>query len=216
CGGVHLLRDHPFVDWADGVFRAAEHARPRPLCEAKGELGDGPADPALDALGPERQLVLAVALAPLFRSVGVPDSHAHDRDRSVNAPERRNARDAPAGANDYLAVDLLPQDSVRTADVTRLLRGDRRGFEAEAVLAYRCCGFVDNLVLRFAPVVEREVVAWKVELDPDHVGREHAKSFLQQFLAGLVTFQDDDRLPVHRARILCARDLRRTIRVNRH
>ncbi len=197
---VHLLLEHALVDRADGVLRAPEHAGAGALGEPERELGHRVADPPLDALRPERGLVLAVALAPLLRAVGVADGHAHDRDRRVDAAERRNAGDAPAGADDHATADLLPQDPVRRADVARLLGRDRRRLEPEAVLADGGGGLVDDAVPGRAPVLERQVEARKLELDPDHVGGEDAQRLLQQLLAGLVPFQDDDRLPVHSAR----------------
>ena len=65
---------------------------------------------------------VAFALAPLLRAVGVADRHADDRDRRVHAAERDDARDAPAGADDHAAADLLAQDAVRRADVVAPLR----------------------------------------------------------------------------------------------
>ena len=58
-------------------------------------------------------------------------------------------------------------------------------------------GLVDDLVLRRSAVLEREVEARELELDADHVGREHAQSLLEQLLPGLVPFEDDDRPGVH-------------------
>src|SRR4029079_125994 len=84
---VHLLLEHPLVGRADRVLRAAEDLGARALGLPKGELGDGVADAALDALGAERDLVVALALAPLLRTVRVPDGHPHDRDRRVHPAE---------------------------------------------------------------------------------------------------------------------------------
>ena len=56
---------------------------------------------------------------------------------------------------------------------------------------------MDDLVLRRAPALEREVEARELELDADHVGREHAQGLLEQLLPGLVPFEDDDRRGVH-------------------
>ena len=146
-GGVHLLLEHSLVGRADGVLRAAEDLGARALGLAEGELGDGVADAALDPLGAERDLVVALALAPLLRAVGVADGHAHDRDRRVDAAERRDARDAAAGADDHLAADLLAEDAVRRADVAAALRRDRRGLQAEPVLADRRGGLVHDPVV---------------------------------------------------------------------
>ena len=37
----------------------------------------------------------------------------------------------------------------------------------------------------------------KLELEPDHVGREHPERLLEQLLARLVALEDDDRLQLH-------------------
>ena len=64
-GGVHLLLQQAFVHGADRVLRPPEHLRARSLRLAvEGELGDGVADPPLDALGTESDLVVSLALAP--------------------------------------------------------------------------------------------------------------------------------------------------------
>ena len=63
---------------------------------AERELGDRAADAPLDPLRPERDLVVALALTPLLRAVGVADRHAHDRDRCVHAAERNDARESGA------------------------------------------------------------------------------------------------------------------------
>src|SRR5688572_3669306 len=107
---VHLLLQHPLVGGADGVLRPAEDLRAHALGLPERELGDAAADPALDPLGAERDLVLAFALAPLLRAVGVPAGHPDDRDRRVDAAERDDAGDAPAGSDDHAAADLLAED----------------------------------------------------------------------------------------------------------
>src|SRR6478752_6375404 len=114
--GVHLLLEHPLVRRADGVLRPAEDLCAGALGLEEGELRDGVADAALDALGPECDLVVALALAPLLRAVGVADGHPHDRDRRVHAAEWRDARNPPPGANDHLAAYLLAEDAIRGAD----------------------------------------------------------------------------------------------------
>ena len=117
--GVHLLLEHPLVDRADGVLRPAEDLRAHPLGLPERELRDRVADAPLDALRAERDLVVALALAPLLGAVRVADRHAHDRDRRVHAAERDDAGNAAARAHDHLAADLLAQDPVRRADVVR-------------------------------------------------------------------------------------------------
>ena len=110
---VHLLLQHPLVDGADGVLRPAEDLRPRAFREPEGELRDRRAHPSLDALRAERRFVGSFALAPLLGAVRVADSHADDGDRRVHAADRSHARDAAAGADDHLSVDLLAEDPVR-------------------------------------------------------------------------------------------------------
>src|SRR5262245_65663710 len=84
---------------------------------AESELRDGAAEAALDPLRPVGDLVVALALAPLLRPVGVSDGHSHDGDRSVDAAERHDARNPASGADDHLSADLLAQYAVRRADV---------------------------------------------------------------------------------------------------
>src|SRR5436190_5965177 len=134
-GSVHLLLQHPLVGRADRVLRAAEDLRAGPLRLAEGELGDGVADAALDALGTESDLVVALALAPLFRAIGVADRHPDDRDRRVHAAERRHARNAASRADDDPAADLLAEDAVRRADVAAALGCDRGGLQSQAMFA---------------------------------------------------------------------------------
>ena len=204
-GRVHLLLQHPLVDRADGVLRAAEDLRAHPLGLAEGELGDRAADPPLDPLGAEGDLVVALALAPLLRAVRVADRHPHDRDRRVDAAERDDAGDAAPGAHDHLAADLLAQDPVRRADVVAALGRDRRRLEPEPVLADRTRRLVHDLVLGRAAVLEREVEARELELDPDHVRLERTQPFLEQLLPGLVALEHDDRPWIHRRRMILAR-----------
>jgi hypothetical protein len=196
-GCVHLLLEHSFVDGADRVLRAAEDLGAAALGELERELGDGAADRPLDPLGAERGFVVALALAPLLGAVGVPDRHPHDRDRRVDAAERRHARDPPAGADDHPASDLLAEKPVRRADVVRALGCDGGRLQTEAGVPQRCCRVMDDCVLRGATRLQREVEAWKVELESDHVGSEHPESFLEQLLAGLVSLEHDDPLRVH-------------------
>ena len=68
------------------------------------------------------------------------------------------------------------------------------------MLADRRRRLVDDRVLRRAPVLEREVEARQLELEPDHVGREDAQGLLEQLLAGLVALEDDDRFQLASAR----------------
>src|SRR6185436_6679448 len=102
--GVHLLLEQALVDRADRVLRATEHLGADALRLAERELGDRPADAPLDALGAQRHLVVALALAPLARAVRVADGHADDRDRLVHAAERHDAWDPPSRPDDHAAA----------------------------------------------------------------------------------------------------------------
>ena len=59
---------------------------------------------------------------------------------------------------------------------------------------------VHHGVLRRTAILERQIEAREVEREPGDVGREHAQRLLEELLSCLVAFQDDDRVPVHRAR----------------
>ncbi len=108
----------------------------------------------------------------------------------MDAAERHDAGQPAAGADDHLAADLLAQDPVRRADVAARLRRDRRRLQAESVLADRGCRLVDDAVVGRPALREREVEAGEADLEPDHVGREHAQRLLEQLLPGLVAFED--------------------------
>src|SRR5207244_7249313 len=103
-------------------------------------------DATLDALGPIGYLAATSPPPPLLRAVRVADRHADDRDRRMDAPERDDAGDAAARANDDAAADLLPENPVRRADVVAALGSDRRGLQAESVFADRLCGLVHDAV----------------------------------------------------------------------
>ena len=103
-----------------------------------------------------------------------------------------HARDAPAGADDHLAVDLLAQDPVGRADVVLALGRDGRGLEPEPGLAHGLGGLGDDGVVGLAAVLEREVVVDELGLEPGDVGVEHADRLLEQLLPGLVALEDDD------------------------
>ena len=48
-------------------------------------------------------------------------------------------------------------------------------------------------------LLERQVVALELQLEPDHVGVEHAERLLEQLLPGLVALEDDDPQAVRHA-----------------
>src|SRR6185437_15776282 len=112
-GRIHLLLEHSLVRRAHGVLRPAEDLGAGSLGLPERELGDGMADAPLDALRAIRDLLVALALAPLLRPVRVADGHANDRDRRKDAADRHDARDPAPSAHDHLAADLLAEDAVR-------------------------------------------------------------------------------------------------------
>ena len=184
-GRVHLLLQQPLVRRRDRVLRPAEDLRTGSRRVAERVLGDRVADPPLDPLGPERDLVLAGApraIPPRRTRRRRPCGH---RDRRVHAAERDDAGNAPAGADDDLAADLLPQDPVGRADVTAALRRHGRGLQPEPLLADRRGRLVDRGVAALPPRLEREVEPRECEFEPGHVGREDAKRLLEQLLPGL-------------------------------
>ena len=195
--GVHFLLQHALVDRADRVLRPAEHLGAHALGQLEAELGDRAADRTLDPLGAERRLAVPFALAPLFRPVGVPNSHPNNRDRRMDSAEGSDAGNPPAGADDHAAADLLPEDPVRRADIVGSLGRDRRRLQAESRLPERRGRLENDLVLRCSARLEREIEAWEIELEPGDLGREHAERLLEQVLPGLVPFQHDDSLRVH-------------------
>src|SRR6478736_902645 len=129
CGRIHLFLQHPLVRRADRVLRAAEHLCPDLLRMTEGELGHRTADPSLDPLGAERDLVVAFALSPFLRAVRVAHRHAHDRDRGMYATEWDHAGNPAAGPDDDTSADFLAQYPVRGADVVAPLRCDRCRFQ---------------------------------------------------------------------------------------
>ena len=139
-GRVHLLLQHPLVDRAHGPLRPAVDAPAEALGLAERVLGDRAAVRAADRLGAVGELVVAVGLARLLGPVGVADRHPADRDRVVDAGDRGDAGDPPAGADDHLAADRLADDPVRAADVVGALGGDRRRLDPEAGLEHRLGG----------------------------------------------------------------------------
>jgi hypothetical protein len=194
-GGVHLLLEHPLVDGRDGPLGAAVDLAVHPLGRAEGVLGDRPAGAARDLLGAVGDLArrALVALTPLLRAVGVLDGHADHRDRQVDARHRRDPRDAPARADDDLAVDALAHDAVGRADVVLALRRDRRRLDAQARLAHRRGGVVHDLVCGLAPLLERQVVAVERDRQADDLRVKDAERLLEQLLSGLVALEDGDR-----------------------
>ena len=153
---------------------------------AERELGDRMADAPLDALGAERDLVVALALPPLRGAVRVADRHPHDRDRRVDAADRDDARDPAAGAHDHLAADLLAEDPVRRADVAAALRRDGRAPSGRA----RARGSPRPPRRRPAFLVARRLSSERSKRRssssrPITFGVEDAQGLLEQLLPGL-------------------------------
>src|SRR6185436_1587691 len=171
-GPVHLLLEHAFVDRADRVLRSAEDLRPRSPRLAEGELRDGTADPPLDSLRAERDLVVPRALPPFIRAVCVADRHPHDGDRRMDPADGNDARDSPPGAHDHLPADLLAQDPVRRADVADALGRNGRGLEGEPVLDDRPRRLVDDAVLRRPSALQREIEFTERKPDADDIWLE--------------------------------------------
>ena len=92
----------------------------------------------------------------------------------MHAADREHAGDAPAGADDHLAADVLAQDPVGRADVVDSLGRDRRRLEAEPVLDDRARGLVDDAVAGRSSALEGEVELRKRKLEADDVRLEHA------------------------------------------
>src|SRR6185503_3490377 len=132
----------------DRVLRPAEDLCAGAICLSEGELRDGTADLPLDALGAERDLVLAVSLAPFLRAVGVAHGHPHHGDRRMHAADGKHAGDPPAGAHDHLAADVLAEYAVRRADIVAPFRGHRGGLEPQTVRCDRARCLVYDTVRR--------------------------------------------------------------------
>ena len=99
-----------------------------------------------------------------------------------------------------MAADLLAQDPVGAPDVAGGLRRHRRRLQPEPGFADRRGRLVDDAVFGRAPGLERQVEPRELELEPDHVGGEDAQRLLEQLLAGLVPFENDDRRGLHGGR----------------
>ena len=114
----------------------------------------------------------------------------------------------PGSRRPVRTITLPPISSrrIRFGEPTSSLRlgRHRRGFQPEPVLPDRCGCLVDDPVSGLPAPLERQVEARQLDLQSDHVPREHAQRFLEQLLAGLVAFEDDDRLELHRRRRLAA------------
>ena len=118
----------------------------------------------------------------------------------VDAAEGGDARDAPPGSHDHLAVDPLADQPVRAADVVRALGGDGRRLDPQAGLDHRGRGLLADAVPGGAAILEGKIEALLFNVEPDHARVEYAQGLLEQLLAGLVPFEHDYREPGHGAR----------------
>ena len=117
----------------------------------------------------------------------------------MDARDRGDSGDPPAGPNDHGAIDALADDPVRTAHVLGALGGDRCRLERRARLRQRPRGLVDDAVLGRPPALQREVEAAQLQRQPDHLRVNHLQRLLEQLLAGLVALEDDYLQRLHSA-----------------
>ena len=110
----------------------------------------------------------------------------------MHAGDRRHAREAPAGPDDHLAVDLLAQDAVGRPDVARALGRDRGCLQSQARHEHRLGGLGHDLVAGRPSMAKREVEALELELDSQQPRIQEAHRLLQQLLAGLVALHHHD------------------------
>ena len=166
--------------------------------ELERELGDRAADRALDPLGAERGLLVALALAPFLRAVGAADRHPHDRDRGVDAAER----DDPGIRRPVRTITVPPISSrrIRFGEPTSSAPSGVivAAFSPSPPPESRGC-VIDDRVPRRPPRLQREVEARELQLEADHVRLEHSQRLLEQLLPGLVALEHDDSLRVHGA-----------------
>ena len=94
-------------------------------------------------------------------------------------------------AHDHLPVDRLAQDPVRAADVVGALGRDRRRLQAQPVSRIALGRLGADLVVGLATVLQREVEALDLDLDPEHSGIEHPQRLLEQLLPRLVAVERD-------------------------
>ena len=50
-----------------------------------------------------------------------------------------------------------------------------------------------DLIVRFPPLLQRQIEARKIQRHAQHMRVEHAQRFFQQFLPGLIAFQHHNR-----------------------
>jgi hypothetical protein len=108
----------------------------------------------MDPLGAQGDLVAVALFAAFLGPVGVAHRHADDRDRVVDAGDRVHPGNPPPGADDHAAVDRLPQDPVRAANIVGALGRDGRGLDPVTGRAHRARRRQHHLVAGPAAVLE--------------------------------------------------------------
>ena len=111
----------------------------------------------------------------------------------MNAPDGHDARKLASGSHDDAAADRFAQNAIGRADVAVALGRNRRGFESDTVTPYSRSGVRHYAIIRGAPVLERQIEALESNLQSGDARVEDAQCFDQQFLSGLIAFEDDQR-----------------------
>jgi hypothetical protein len=106
------------------------------------------------------------------------DRHPHDRDRVVHAGDRGHPGQPTSRAHDHLPVHRLAQDPVWRSDVPGSLWRDRGGLQPPSRRAHRFSGVGDDLVAGTPAVLQRQVEALQLELEPQQRRIEHAERLL--------------------------------------
>ncbi len=191
--GVHLLLQHPLVDGADRPLRAAVDLGARCVRRSGRCARRRAADPAADPLGPVGDLVVALALAPLLGPVGVADRHPADRDRVVDAGDRRHPGIRRPVRT--ITVPSMPSRISRFGEPTSSAPSgrDRRRLRARArppASPPPPRSQTSFAVARRFPSERSKRSSSSVEADD--LGVEHGQGGVEQLLAGLVAVEDDD------------------------
>ena len=196
--GVHLLLQHSLVDRADRVLRSAEHLGSRALGLAEREFRDRAADAALDLLGAKSDLVVPGALRHSFAPYASPTAI-----RTTEIGEWTPPTGSTPGIRRPVRTITLPPISSR-----RMRFGEPTSSRPSGVIvaalrpspwaaiarAASCTTAFEGL----APLRRREIEARRSSSKPEDLRLENANRGLEQLLAGLVAFENDDRSRIHR------------------
>src|SRR5262249_53639190 len=93
---------------------------------------------------------------------------------------------------DHPAVDCLPHDCVRAADVVGALRCDRGCLDPETGLAQCGGGLQHDLIAGLAAPDQRQVEVTLIKVESEQVPIEKTQRLDEQLLPGLVSMQDYD------------------------